>query len=60
VFPNSLGTLDATGSTFPGFNTLGPFNPALAGTNLDWCLVVLDAANQVVYASAPTRVALVP
>jgi hypothetical protein len=60
LFPTSLGTLDATGSASAGFNTLGPFKPALAGTNLDFCVVVVDGGGNVVYASAPSRVALVP
>jgi hypothetical protein len=59
IFPGSVGTLSATGAASAQMNTLGPFAPVFAGTNLDFTVVTI-AGSTATHASPTTRVALVP
>ena len=56
-FPDSAGILDATGSASPGFDTLGPLDPAFAGIELDFAVLV--SAGLPTFATNPTRITLV-
>ena len=59
VFPSSNGTLDSQGSAVAQMDTLGSFDPGLAGIDLTFA-VLFDTGGSFVHASGPAVVQLVP
>ncbi|MEM7310003.1 MAG: sialidase family protein [Planctomycetota bacterium] len=60
IFPNSLGVLDAEGSSLAQMDSLGPFDPAFVGTNLDFSIITFGSDGVLTHATAPTGVSLNP
>lgn len=60
LFPGFRGNLSATGTATARMDTLGPFDPFLVGTELDFVAVAMDGGFVPTHVTSPTRVSLVP
>jgi len=60
LLPNSAGVLGADGTASAALDTLGPFDPSCAGEQLDFIVVFFAASGDLLHATAPERVDLVP
>lgn len=60
-FQNTLGTLGTDGTAVATLDTLGPFDPALAGTVLHFAALFFDpVTGQIVHATSAVAISLVP
>jgi hypothetical protein len=57
---NGIGLLGTDGSAVAALDSLGPFDPAFAGEVVDVVAIFFDAAGDVVHATVPERITLVP